>query len=162
MTLGEDACAKALADQFGRSWEMVLEAVRAFPEEEWRVAEEDRYQPARIVHHLLFAADRYTWSGAADAYAPKRAPAFDWAKSPVESLPDRETALRQVEQAKADSLAWVEGLGSSGLVGEKAMWAWTGESALAQGIYHLRHLQHHMAELNVELRRRGLATVKWR
>jgi hypothetical protein len=157
-----DAGAGALIDHLTRAWDMVLEAVRAMPDEEWRVASLDRMQPARVVYHLLIASSRYTWSGPADDYLSRRRFNLDWLNAPADAFPDRESALRHLEQAKADSLAWVERLGSNGLVAEEAKWPWTGDSALAQGLYHLRHLQHHMAELNVELRRRGLKTVEWK
>ena len=52
--------------------------------------------------------------------------------------------------------------GDAGLVNSKPTFAWTGSSVLAQALYHLRHLQHHMAELNSELIRRGLPQGEWK
>lgn len=157
----DDAASNALLDEFARAWDMVLAAVRSFPDETWRTGSEERFQPARLAYHLLLAANRYTWLGAADDYMANRRFTLNWAEAPVDAFPGRESALELLERAKADTIAWIESQGA-GLVGEKAMWPWTGESALAQGIYHLRHLQHHMAELNMELRRRGLQPIAWR
>ena len=42
---------ESLTDHFARTWDMLLEAARLFPEEEWCVATDERMQPARVVYH---------------------------------------------------------------------------------------------------------------
>jgi hypothetical protein len=83
-------------------------------------------------------------------------------KASAREFPCPEDAIKHLEEAKAKTLGWIRRLGSSGLLTEKPLWPWTGSYALSQGLYHLRHLQHHLAELAVELRRRGLPCVALR
>ncbi len=152
----------ALVESLMQAWDMAIDAARQFSDEDWYEALDERMQPARLAYHLLIAADRYTWLGAADDYPANRQFTLDWVKTPVRDLLPRETAIQQLERAKTKSREWVQHFGAEGLVSEKALWPWTGDSALAQALYHLRHLQHHTAELNVELRRRGLPPAAWR
>ena len=155
------SAAEALTDHFTRTWDMLLEAVGQFPEKEWYESQDDRMQPARIAYHILMGTDRYTWLGPADDYITKRQFNLDWIKTPAEQFPCRKEVMAHLEEAKARTLKWVQHFGAEGLLHEKPLWPWTGSSALAQGLYHLRHLQHHLAELTVELRRRGLQGVDW-
>lgn len=154
--------ADSLTDHFTRTWDMLLEAASHFPEKNWYESQDERMQPARIVYHILMGTDRYTWLGAADDYASKRQFSLDWMKAPVQEFPCQKDALKHLEDAKAKTLAWIQHFGPSGLVSDKPLWPWTGSCVLAQGLYHLRHVQHHLAELNVELRQRGLPDVEWK
>jgi len=157
-----ELAAKALTDHFSRAWDMMLEAANHFPENHWYDAPDERLQPARIVYHVLMGSDRYTWLGPADDYLAKRQFSLDWMKAPVQEFPCKKDAIRHLEEAKTRTLGWIQHFGPSGLINEKPHWPWTGSCALAQGLYHLRHLQHHLAELAVELRRRGLPAVAWK
>lgn len=157
-----DLVAQSLADHFTRAWDMMLQATASFPEGQWRQASDDRLQPARIVYHILMGMDRYTWLQPADDYLAKRQFNLDWMKTPAEQFPNQTESLQLLEDAKAKTLAWIEHFGAGGLATEKPLWPWTGSSALAQGMYHLRHLQHHLAELTLELHRRNLPAVEWK
>jgi len=159
--MGEPVSA-SLTDHFTRAWDMILEAARRFPTEQWCESPDERMQPARIVYHILMGADRYTWLGSRDTYLTEREFSLDWVSTPAEELPGQMDAIRHLEEAKAKTLKWVQHFSPSGLVSEEPLWPWTGGSVLAQGLYHLRHLQHHMAELNAELRRCGLSVVDWK
>ena len=157
-----ESVATSLTDHFTRAWDMILEAARYFPEKEWYESPDERMQPARIVYHVLMGSDRYTWLKPADDHLSKRQFSLDWMKAPVQEFPSKEDAIVHLEQAKAKTLAWIQHFGPNGLVTAKPLWPWTGSCVLAQGLYHLRHLQHHLAELAVELRRRGLPAVDWK
>jgi hypothetical protein len=85
-----------------------------------------------------------------------------WMKAPAQEFPTKKDAIRHLEAARAKTLAWIQHFAPGGLVSEQPLWPWTGNCVLAQGLYHLRHLQHHLAELAVELRRRGLPAVDWK
>jgi len=154
--------AKSLADHFTRTWDMMLQAVNHFPENEWYDSPDERLQPARIVYHVLMGSDRYTWLGPADDYLSKRQFSLDWMKTPVQEFPCKRDAISHLEEAKAKTLEWIQHFDPNGLVSEKPLWPWTGDCVMAQGLYHLRHIQHHLAELAVELRRRGLPAVDWK
>lgn len=157
-----DAISNALADQFSRAWAMAMDAVRRFPEEAWCEAPDERMQPARIAYHILKAAERYTWLGPDDEFSANQQYKLDWVQTPAQDLPSREEALQHLEQAKDRSMEWIKHFDEDQFTSGAAQWPWTGNCVLAQAMYHLRHLQHHMAELNIELRRRGLPTVEWK
>ena len=160
--MANDPTAEALTDHFSRAWDMLLEAVRQFPETQWRQSDDARMQPARIVYHILMGADRYTWLASADEYLSKRQFSLDWQNAPVQEFPCQADAIRHLEEAKAKTLRWIEHFAPGGLASEPPLWPWTGNCALAQGLYHLRHLHHHLAELAAELHRRGLPRVEWK
>lgn len=153
--------ADALTDHLSRAWDMILAAAKQFPKEQWHESADERMQPARIVYHILMGADRYTWLGDPDTYLAEREFSLDWINAPAQELPGQADAIQHLEEAKAKTLKWVQHFCPSGLIGEQPPWPWTGCCALAQGLYHLRHLQHHMAELNIVLRRSGLSSVDW-
>ena len=153
---------ESLMDHFGRAWDMIIEAAKRFPAEQWFEAQDERMQPARIAVHILMGAERYTWTELPDDYVSRRKLAVDWIQAPAREFPSQQDAVVLLEAAKAKTLEWVRQYGPDRLVCDKPAWPWTGCSVLAQALYHLRHLQHHLAELNVELRRRGLAIVEWK
>ena len=50
---------EALNDQFTRLWAMYREAIENYPREQWRASDVDYLIPARIVYHVLEAAEFY-------------------------------------------------------------------------------------------------------
>lgn len=158
--MSDTPMAAEVKDHFARAWNMLIAAAGNFGDNGWRVADDARIQPARIACHVLMAAERYTWTGEPDTYLDQRVHSFDWQEDAVTTFPGREDCLRLLQDMKGRCLAWVDGF-ENGLSAEKPAWPWTGKTALGQALYHLRHLQHHLAELNAELRRRGLPTVEW-
>lgn len=152
----------SLTEQFTRAWDMLLEAADNVPDDQWDQAPDQRVSPTRIVYHVLTAAERYTWLGPADDYTVQREFGLNWIEVPARELLDKPEALRHITAFKAKTLAWIQHFGPDGLVSDAPLWPWTGSCALAQGLYHLRHLQHHLAELSIELRRRGHTPATWR
>jgi hypothetical protein len=153
---------ESLEDHFGRAWDMIIEAARHFSPSQWYEARDTRMQPSRIVYHILMGADRYSWLGDPKQFPVQRQFPLDWLESPAESFLNQEDAVHQLELAKSRSLDWVKQVGEAGLLEQKPAWPWTGKCSLGQAIYHMRHLQHHMAELNAELAQRGLPIVEWK
>ena len=159
--MSRTAVTDSLADHFKRAWGMVTRAVENFPEEEWLQGEARRMPPARIGYHLLQSTERYTWPGPAGDYESNRQFRLDWEDSPAGNLPTKAELLQHFECMKAKTLDWVRDHGDAGLTEGKPTWPWTGTNMLGQALYLLRHLQHHLGALNVELRRRGLPAAQW-
>ena len=152
----------ALVDHFKRTWAMLAEAVRNFPEESWDSGDDPRMLPRRIGYHVLLSAERYTWQGSGDDYVPNRRFRLDWDAAPLEDLPAKKELLKHFGAMEAKTVGWLRAHGDTGLTTTEPTFPWTGRCALAQALYLLRHLQHHQAELNVELRRRGLPAAEWK
>jgi hypothetical protein len=153
---------ESLADHFSRTWDMMIDAADRFPEKGWYDSSDDRMQPARIAYHVLKGFERYTWLGTADEFFSQRRFSLDWINAAASEFPGQRETVQLLQEAKAKTLEWIRHYGAEGLTAPKPLWPWTGSCVLAQGLYHLRHIQHHVAELNVELRRRGLTIVDWK
>jgi len=166
--MGESAMAEgpitvALEDHYTRTWTMLREAIQSFPEDTWLQCDNPRMLPARIGYHLLKGAERYAFQGTAEQYAAsERTFDLDWEEAPPEQFPTKAQLLEHFRTMEEQTLAWLHAYGDEGLANDKPVFPWTGRNALAQALYHLRHLQHHMAELNSELIRRGLPRGDWK
>lgn len=161
--MSETAITDALADHFRRTWGMVRQAVQNFPEEGWRTSQEPRMLPARIGYHILMSAERYTWPWPADQFTPERRRfGLNWEAAQPYELPDKEAVLGHLDSMETETLEWLRTEGDAGLIADPPTFPWTGGCALGQALYLLRHLQHHLAELNVGLRRRGLPAAEWK
>ena len=152
----------ALLDHFQRTWAMLRDAVVAFPEDAWLDVKKPDRVPARIGYHILLSSERYTWQGSAGDYLPNRRYSLNWETVPLVDLPDKIQLLEHFNAMEVTTLNWLRSHGDAGLTAGKPTFPWTGSCILAQALYLLRHLQHHLAEFNVELRRIGLATADWK
>ena len=159
--MSETAMADALVDHFQRTWGMLRRATENFPEEAWTDGGKARMSPARIGYHLLMAAERYCWQGPVDEFMAKREFGLNWLTTPLEELPARSQLLKHLQTMEAKVIGWLREHGDTGLIGRKPAFAWTGDCALGQALYLLRHQMYHAAELNAELRRRGVPTADW-
>lgn len=160
--MAESSIADALIDHFNRAWDMIVEAVGCFPDSEWHQAHEERMVPVRIAYHVLLDTERYTWTCDPDDYLAGRKFNLNWEQTPVEDLPTRDECVEHLESMKVRTVDWLRQLGDEGLTTSPPTWPWTGARAVGQALYQLRHLQHHIADLNVELRRRNLPMVAWK
>jgi len=154
---------RSLEDHANRAFGMILQAAKGFSDTEWFKASGTRMAPARIVHHILQATERYTWCGKPGEYDGENNGQFplDWEDTlDARDFLGRDAACEQLENARRAMLEWIK-QSEDGLLTDKSIWPWTGGSKLAQFLYLLRHLQHHMAELNAELHRRSLPIVEW-
>ena len=52
-------------------------------------------------------------------------------------------------------------LAATDFLAPETVYPWTGASVLSRAMYLLRHCQHHVAELYLELTRRGLPCPEW-
>ena len=82
-------------------------------------------------------------------------------ETPLADLPSRTRVLELFGDMETTILDWLRGHGDAGLTGSEPTWPWTGDRALGQALYLLRHLQHHVAQMSGECKRRGLGAVVW-
>ena len=84
-----------------------------------------------------------------------------WEGAPVEQLPDQQEMLGFIDHVEAHALDWLGGKSEEQLLAPQGDCRWTGPKLLSRCIYAVRHAQHHIGELNAELRRRGLRRIAW-
>ncbi len=70
--------------------------------------------------------------------------------------------LVYLEQVEAKVKQWLLKHGDAEFLEDQSICKWTGARVLDRAIYVLRHTQHHTAQINSELRHRGLPRGKWR
>lgn len=149
--------AEALADQFLRALAMLRQAIQAFPAEEWRKGDTPYQRPAGWALHVLTSTDDYC------ALKPGQAgahPRFDvyWEEKDSSKLPSQDELLAYLDQVER-KLAGL--LAQADLSQAETLFRWTGATLLSRLIYALRHTQHHLAEMCLELHRRGIPAPQW-
>lgn len=149
--------AEAMADQFMRTLLMLRGAVQAFPPDEWRKGDTPYQRPAGLALHAVSALVDCSLAKPGQKYSGVRID-VDWEDRDSSKLPTQQVLLEYLdaaEQALAHFLATVD------LVGPEEMYRWAGSTLLSRMAYYLRHTQHHLAELCLELHRRGLKAPDW-
>lgn len=148
---------EAVADQFRRSLLMMENAVRAYPAQEWRRGDLAYLRPAGLAYHLVDTLDFYTCDTPPEAYRGKPL-CPDWETAADEELPTQAQVLDYLAEMKARLAAWLE---TTDLLAPDTARPWTGPNTLGRALYLLRHNQHHISELYIELTRRGLSCPEW-
>ncbi len=148
--------AEALADQFVRTLMMLREAIQAFPEEEWRQGDTPYQRPAGLALHVLVSARDYCTLKPGDAELADRF--ADWEEKDSSRLPSQAEMLAYQDEV-AQKLAHF--LAQADLMAAETQFRWTGSTLLSRAAYVLRHTQHHLAEMCLELHRRKLRAPQW-
>ena len=90
---------------------------------------------------------------------------FEWEDATPEQFPTREQVLEYMNEMQTRVEAWLKGMKDSDLLSPDTSFdspPRMGGSVLGRAMYLLRHSQHHLGELNGELRRRELPRAEWR
>jgi len=148
--------AEALADQFVRAFWMLREAIQAFPTEEWRRGDAPCQRPAGLALHALVSARDYCVLKPGDAEPAERF--ADWEDKDWSRLPSQTDMLAYLDEV-AQKLA--QFFTEADLMAPETQFRWTGSTLLGRAAYVLRHTQHHLAEMCLELHRRGLRAPQW-
>ncbi|MFA9406701.1 MAG: DinB family protein [Anaerolineales bacterium] len=155
--LEANAQAEAVADQFLRTLSMLRIAVSTFPESEWRVGESLYQRPASLALHIVQSIDFYSALKPGDS-SEDPLTQINWEERNSSKLPSQEELLGfldKVEERLANFIA------KSDFQAEEKLFLWTGFTVLSRAMYNLRHTQHHLADMAMELQRRGLTPPDW-
>jgi len=155
MTIGSEVAA-----QFARTWRVFRQQMAALRPEDWRVAEDRYLVPASLALHLVNTAHFYA-SPSREEHHRTKPIAVDWEDASPDDLPSCEEILAYAADVAAMVAAWLEGATDDELLGPNDTFPWTGATPLQRAMYLLRHNQHHIAELNLILRSRGLPCADW-
>jgi hypothetical protein len=149
--------AEALADQFIRTLGMFRQAVKAFPAEEWRKGDTPYQRPAGLALHIVESTDGYCALHSGEPGSAARV-AANWEDKDSARLPSQEELLAYLDDVDRRVAHF---LAQAGLTEDEQLFRWTGSTMLSRGVYMLRHAQHHLAEMCLELHRRGLPAPAW-
>jgi hypothetical protein len=155
----KSAIGSVVQRQFGCAFGTLKEAVTQCPLGEWRKGRDDFFVPARLAFHLVQATDFHLETAEGQK-------AYDWDRFGVNSeyaaasdLPDQERLLGYIDEVEEKLVRRLEGLSDATMVG--ADYAGMFQTSLDHLIYTVRHMQHHIGQLNAELKVRGLKAGEW-
>jgi hypothetical protein len=149
--------AEAVSDQFLRSLIMLREAVSSCPVDGWREGETPYLRPAALVLHIVQTIDFYSAAAPGEGSGDPRSQ-IHWQERDSSRLPDQESLLEYLgicEERVANLIS------STDLLAVEGIFPWTGSTVLSRVLYTLRHTQHHLADLAMELERRGFPSPDW-
>jgi hypothetical protein len=159
---GDRTIAAAVEEHFDRTCAMWRDEIANTPDEEWRSGDVDYLIPARHLCHAVVSADFYTGGSSVDEYDWHGPFAGDWEGMTPDELPDKQQALRALDEMREKVLARLGMLADADLAAQQTHAPWTGKTEMHRILYWLRHHQHHLGELHAELRRRGVPRAGWK
>lgn len=152
-----------MARQFDIVWGMIGEAVAVLPDTEWKSGADGPSTPVIQLAHIAAGIALYLpppgkhWP----RWCEDETGHFDWRLRP-DPGPGREEFGRFCSDVRAAVAAWLATVDDAALLQEASPGDWRGNCRFDLLMYVLRHSQHHLGELNAELRRRGIERPKWR
>ena len=149
--------AEALADQFMRALSMFRLSINTFPDKEWREGETLYQRPAGLALHIVQTIDQYSALKPGDSSDDPLTRINSEDRDSVK-LPSQEELLgylAKVEERLANFIV------KSDFQAEEKLFLWTGFTVLSRAMYNLRHTQHHLADMAMELQRRGFTPPDW-
>ncbi len=149
--------AEAVSDQFIRTLSMFRLAVSTFSEDAWRKGDSLYQRPAGLALHIAQTIDFYSALKPGDG-SDDPLTQIHWEERDSSKLPSQEELLGFldiVEERLANFIA------KSDFQAEEEQFPWTGITVLSRAMYNLRHTQHHLADMAMELQRRGFTPPDW-
>lgn len=154
-TIGE-----ALAAQWDRGWQMLLDAFGRFPDDQWRAEPGTEVAPVRTALHAVAVVDFYRGAGPDSYTRDPRAKGDPWQTS-ADDLPSTSELTSWAGELRVAVDARLRAKPDEGYLTEANPFPWTGANPLEHWLYGLRHVQHHLGELHGQLRARGLELEDW-
>ncbi len=148
-----------LARQFDRMWGTLREAIPRMSDAQWRQSDCDWLAPVRLAYHLVETADFYR--GESSRGFGWGSLGGDWEDSPVDALPTQAEVRALLDRVEPLVRAWLTETADADFLTAEEDFAWTGGTRLDRALYLLRHSQHHLGQINAELRRKDLSPGRW-
>ena len=149
--------AEALADQFIRTLTGFREAVKNCPPEEWQQGETSYQRPVGLALHIVQAIAMFSALKPGDAL-DDRLERFNWQSRETSDFPDQAAFLDMLDRVEEKLAGFIA---EADLNSPEDQFPWTGSVKMSRVIYSLRHTQHHLADLAMELQRRGIRPPDW-
>lgn len=148
---------EAVADQFIRAFTMLRAAVETFPGEAWLEGESNYQRPAGLALHIAQTAAMYSSLKPGDSVDDPMMQ-INWASPDASVFPTQADYLSFLDQVE-EKLAWF--LVQADFEAVETHFPWTGSTKRSRVLYTLRHTQHHLADMAMELQRRGFQPPDW-
>ena len=156
--MDENTVKQMLKKHYGSVMGRVRDAIEACPDEEWKTGDTPYQRPAGLAAHLVETIHFYT-SGLSGAEFPwGQRLGVDWEVEDDTLLPDKTDVLAYLDEMNAHMEAWIA---ETDFFAPEELHPYSGDIIMERAIYLLRHCQHHLAELNYELLRRGFQAPEW-
>ncbi|HEY1064882.1 MAG TPA: DinB family protein [Pirellulales bacterium] len=154
--MSEGKIGAVVARQYDRMWSSLRDAVSQLSDAEWRTSDCEWLAPIRLAYHLVETAEYYRGASPDDGAEP-----LDWDNGPTDALPSQQQLLLYLDRVQASVREWLTTSSDEAFLSPQTVFERTGETLLDRAIYSLRHSQHHLGQINAELRRKGLPRGKW-
>jgi hypothetical protein len=155
--LEANAQAESIADQFIRTFTMFREAVSAFSSEGWLQGETNYQRPAGVALHIAQTAGMFSSLEPADPF-DHPAMQVNWESSDPAVFPEQGEFLKFLDSVEEKLALFIS---AADLSSAEVQFPWTGSTKLSRMLYTLRHTQHHLADMAMELQRRGFRPPDW-
>ena len=151
--MSDSALLDGLKKQFGEQFDVLADAVGAFPDETWAAGGSPYFGAGRATAHALVCAEIYTNHYRA-AFGRFGQPIWQMAD---EEVPDQVTQRAYLEECRAKTMAWIDGFADGGLAATDE----NGATGLEQIVYALRHLTQHTGEVFAYQKTAGIPVSGW-
>lgn len=148
-----------LARQYDRVWGTLRAAISRLSDAQWHQSECDWLAPVRLAYHIVETAEFYS-GGSPDGYKWGSL-GGDWEGSPAADLPSQKQMLDFIDRVQPAVRKWLVECDDASFLSAEPVFQWTGSTRLDRALYSLRHSQHHLGQINAELRRKGLPRGEW-
>ena len=155
----KEIVSESIIAQFKRALTMFKEAVLAFPESEWKIGDTNYLRPAGVGYHVVETIEFYVGDQPAGVFKFGARFGVDWEASESEKFPTQKQLLEYLDEVWRSAEAWMS---VNDLTQPEKLFSWTGKTLLSRMGYLLRHIQHHTAEMALELTRRGYQAPQWK
>ena len=142
--------AKTLCTQFDCVWGTFRDALSHLDQDQFSAGDIEWLIPRNLAYHIVETADFYSSDCEPDG--------FQWGHF---AAGNKDQMLAYTEQVEAKVKQWLLKHRDEEFLAGQPICKWTGATVLDRAIYALRHAQHHTAQINSELRRRGLPRGEW-
>lgn len=138
--MSDTTIADIFKEQFANAFDVLVDAIPQFTEEEWRKGRSPFDGPCRAVAHALQCGENYTTA--------KREVFTNLGKEVWQmetgDLPSQQSMAEHLERVRAMTMAWIDEIGQLGF---RKPTRDDGVTGLERVVYALRHLQHHAGEV---------------
>jgi tetratricopeptide (TPR) repeat protein len=148
---------EAIADQFLRALGMFRAAVNTFPMDSWNEGETHYQRPAGLALHITQSINFYSAQKPGER-SEEPLTQVNWQNPDSDKLPSQPELLRFLDNVEVKLANFIL---KADFDANETLFPWTGSTVLSRVFYSLRHMQHHLADMAMELQRRGLRPPDW-
>ncbi|MBN1868088.1 DinB family protein [Candidatus Sumerlaeota bacterium] len=155
---------QALRTEYGATIETLRRAIQACPDSLWNDRKEKEFPFWHIAYHTIFFLDLYSGDSEEMFASFKPQPYHKKDNQTLGKTPDAPFTREQVAEyldATADkALAFIDGLQAEHLP-RRTAFSWYNLTVAEMLLNNLRHVAHHVGQLNATLRRETNRAVGW-